>query len=148
LGGIEGVVGEAGIMSTSCCSCQSQHKTVVFLPGGKPGPENIYLAYWRKLFSDPGLLLTKSATTGCYGYCDGADFPECTFRMATLGDNNACNSVGNNPGDSHGYNTDDTVHNYRDFPRSAHSIHGCPGVHHYHSVPHQPMQRYMAPRGS
>ena len=80
-------------------------------------------------------FITKSATSGGYGYCDCADFSESTFRMTAVVDNNACNSVGNNPGDSPGYNTNDTGHNYSDFPRSDHSIHGCSGNRHYHNVP-------------
>ena len=119
-----------------------------FTPSGKPEPENIYLAYWRKLFPDPGLFITKSATSGGYGYCDCADFSESTFRMTAVVDNNAGNGSGNNPGDSPGYNTGDTVHDYRDSPHSDHSIHGCPGVRHYHSVPHQPRLRCQVTRGS
>ena len=114
----------------------------------KPGPENIYLAYRRKLFSDPGSFITKSATSDGYGYCDCADFSESTFRMTAVVDNNAGNGSGNNLCDNPDYNTGDPVHDYRDVLRSDHSIQSRHGVRHYHNVRHLPRRRCPANRGS
>jgi len=119
------------------------NKEVRTIPIRKPGTENIYRASRRKLFTDPGLIVTKSATIRCHDYCDGADFSGCTFRMKAFVHNNGGNNLCDNPA----YNTRDTVHNFRDVPRSYDSTHGCPGIHDYHSAPHQPRRRCPATGG-
>jgi hypothetical protein len=98
----------------------------------------------QKWFSDQGFSITKSATNGGHGYCDGASFSESTLHMTAVIDNNA----GNNVGDDHGYHTNDTVRNCRDFPHGDHTIHCDSGIHDHHSVPHQPRRCCMAARGS
>jgi hypothetical protein len=99
-----------------------------FLTSGKPGQENIRLYHKRQLLSDPGYIITKSATNGGYGCCGGAGFSAHTFRMTSVVDNNACN----NPG----YKAHDTRCNYGDIPRGDHSTRGCHDVRGYYSGPH------------